>query len=319
MIVRDAYFSEIYELTKLGEDIVIVSSDLGAPSLDLFRRDFPQRFISVGIAEQNLLSVAAGIALAGKKVIAFGLNPFPVTRAFDQMRNLLNNLQIPITVAALNSGSCSAECGYTHMPIEDFAMVRTLPHVCMVNPSDEIIAKEAAKKLLGKKPVFLRFDKNISGYRYDEEIINFSRGFVTIGLESELSIITSGNIRASVENILPKLKMLGIDVKLIDAYAFPFDKKEFIDEIKNSRYILTIEDNVLSGGLGSLVLEILSDNHLNIPIKRLGLSFGNNLSECFINRDLWYEKLGFNEKQLCETIRKSYLELNKYDNNKKKI
>uniref|UniRef100_UPI003AB4037F hypothetical protein n=1 Tax=Phascolarctobacterium faecium TaxID=33025 RepID=UPI003AB4037F len=231
MIVRDAYFSEIYELTKVGEDIVIVSADLGAPSLDLFRRDFPQRFISVGIAEQNLLSVAAGIALAGKKVIAFGLNPFPVTRAFDQMRNLLNNLQIPITVAALNSGSCSAECGYTHMPIEDFAMVRTLPHVCMVNPSDEIIAKEAAKKLLGKKPVFLRFDKNISGYRYDEEIINFSRGFVTIGLESELSIITSGNIRASVENILPKLKMLGIDVKLIDAYAFPFDKKEFIDEI----------------------------------------------------------------------------------------
>ena len=222
-------------------------------------------------------------------------------------------------MAALNSGSCSAECGYTHMPIEDFAMVRTLPHVCMVNPSDEIIAKEAAKKLLGKKPVFLRFDKNISGYRYDEEIINFSRGFVTIGLESELSIITSGNIRASVENILPKLKMLGIDVKLIDAYAFPFDKKEFIDEIKNSRYILTIEDNVLSGGLGSLVLEILSDNHLNIPIKRLGLSFGNNLSECFINRDLWYEKLGFSEKQLCETIRKSYLELNKYDNNKKKI
>ena len=98
MIVRDAYFSEIYELTKLGEDIVIVSADLGAPSLDLFRRDFPQRFISVGIAEQNLLSVAAGIALAGKKVIAFGLNPFPVTRAFDQMRNLLNNLQIPITV-----------------------------------------------------------------------------------------------------------------------------------------------------------------------------------------------------------------------------
>ena len=75
--------------------------------------------------------------------------------------------------------------------------------------------------------------------------------------------------------------MLGIDVKLIDAYAFPFDKKEFIDEIKNSRYILTIEDNVLSGGLGSLVLEILLDNHLNIPIKRLGLSFGNNYVRMF--------------------------------------
>ena len=92
--VRDAFFNKIYDLVKSGEDIVIVTPDLGAPSLDEFRKNYPEKYVSVGIAEQNMISVAAGICLSGQNVIAYGLNPFPVTRAYDQIRSLMAELGV---------------------------------------------------------------------------------------------------------------------------------------------------------------------------------------------------------------------------------
>ena len=169
MRVRDAFFQEIYDLTKKGRDIVIVSSDLGAPSLDLFRKDFPHRFINVGIAEQNAVAVAAGLQLAGKQVIYYGLNPFPVTRAFDQMRDIMESLQIPITVTALNAGTCSADAGYTHMAIENMSVMRTLSHVRKINPSDEIMARMLARECIAHPcPRYIQFDKFIEDSCYRE-------------------------------------------------------------------------------------------------------------------------------------------------------
>lgn len=102
--VRDKFFNTIFEMIKFGEDIYVVSADLGAPSLDDLRKYFPNRFINVGIAEQSLISISAGLAVSSKKVIAYGLNPFPVTRAYDQLRCLMGELKIPVTLCALNSG-----------------------------------------------------------------------------------------------------------------------------------------------------------------------------------------------------------------------
>ena len=134
--VRDKFFNTIFELIKSGEDIYVVSADLGAPSLDDLRKYFPERFISVGIAEQSLVSISAGLATAGKKVVAYGLNPFPVTRAFDQVRCLMGELKIPVTLCALNAGVCSAEAGYTHMAIDVFNIMKCVPCVRIFNPAD---------------------------------------------------------------------------------------------------------------------------------------------------------------------------------------
>lgn len=281
---RDAFFNEIYRLVKSGEDICIVTADLGAPSLDAFRRDFPERYISVGIAEQSLVSITSGLALGGKKVIAYGLNPFPITRAFDQVRCLMAELNTPITLCALNAGLCSAECGYTHMPIEDIAMMRTLGNVRTFNPTDETIASRLAKETVEcKYPRFIRFDKSLSGALYSDEQVDFSDGFVCLktGGHYDIGIITCGCYAKELREWV--LGESGI--QLIDLFEFPNNKAKLLEAIMDCDAILTAEENVLSGGMGSYILELLSDSGITKPVRRLGLNFENGYYDVFTSRE----------------------------------
>lgn len=297
MRVRDAFFNEIYDLTKKGKDIVIVSSDLGAPSLDLFRKEFPHRFVNVGIAEQNAVAVAAGLQLAGKQVIYYGLNPFPVTRSFDQVRNIMEALQIPITVTALNAGTCSADAGYTHMAIENMSLMRTLSHVQLVNPSDETVARKLAQECINNpRPRYVQFDKFIQGIYYEtKDEIDFSKGFVSNQIESDLIIVAYGIMSRTMLNI-------NLPVKVIDCFSIPIDELAFVQEIQKAKKILTVEDGVLSGGLGSIVLEILNDNCINIPVIRKGLRFLNGMPKEYLNRDKIYDYEQLKETDLRTTI-----------------
>lgn len=284
--VRDAFFNRIYKMVQQGDDIVIITPDLGAPSLDDFRKYYPERFISVGIAEQNLISVAAGLVLSGKKVIAYGLNPFPITRAYDQIRSLLAEMGIPIMLCALNAGLCAAECGYTHMPVEDIGMMRMLSNIQIINPSDEtiseIIASEAARTSHTR---YIRFDKAIRGRIYNESEIDLNRGFTVYGESGEVCVITYGcyvkDIRKLVDEYVAKGKM----IQVIDLYSLPVDETQFISCLTKNIKILTVEESLKSAGIGSYVLEILSEHQIFLPVKRLGLSFDNGYYNVFTNRE----------------------------------
>ena len=286
MKVRDAFFYEIYKQVRKGEDIVIVSADIGAPSLDKFRRDFPNRFINVGIAEQNLIAVASGLQLSGKKVVAYGLNPFPVTRAFDQIRNLMASLQIPITLTALNAGTCSADAGYTHMPIENIAMVRSLKNISIINPSDEIMVKGLVQEIIqNPKPRYVQFDKSIEGKLYEENDIRFKAGLITNKKSSEVVVVATGVMaHGLMEKEMP--------VKVIDCFSLPISSDLFIKEVCGCKQIVTVEDGMVTGGIGSMVLEILNDFQMNIPVKRLGLNFRKGYPDTYTNRELILEQEG---------------------------
>ncbi len=285
--VRDSFFNTIYELTKSGEDIYIITADLGAPSLDEFRRDFPERYISIGIAEQSLVAVAAGLALGGKKVIAYGLNPFPVTRAFDQVRILMAEQKIPITLCALNAGLCSAECGYTHMPIEDIAMLRTLSNVEIVNPTDETISRKLAKEIVSSDiPRVIRFDKALNGCIYNEEDIDFRKGYVVSGSnkESKVGVVTSGCYAREIRNWIAENDCES-NVKLLDLFSLPVDEEALVKELMACEHIVTIEENVLQGGIGSMILEILSDKSCGKRVKRMGLDLRKGYYDVFTGRE----------------------------------
>lgn len=299
MKVRDIFFTKIYDKVKAGENIIIVSSDIGAPSLDRYRKEFPHRFVNVGIAEQNSITVAAGLQLSNgdKRVITYGLNPFPVTRAFDQLRNMLASLEIPITVTALNAGSCSADAGYTHMAVENMSIIRTLDNIQIINISDEAIAVRLVDEILSNPyPRYVQFDKFIDGRMYKEDEIDFNKGFITNG-NGDILVITYG-IMAK------KINSMNLPVKVFDFFCLPIDEEEFIKEVSSAKKIITVEDNVLKGGIGSMVLEILNDRNIKIPVFRKGLCFNVGYPKIYTNRELLFNEEGLSDNDIENFLRK---------------
>lgn len=306
--VRDAFFNKIYDLVKSGEDIVIVTPDLGAPSLDEFRKNYPEKYVSVGIAEQNMISVAAGICLSGQNVIAYGLNPFPVTRAYDQIRSLMAELGVPITLCALNAGLCSAECGYTHMPVEDIGMMRMLSGIQIINPSDATISEKLANNVTTvDTPRYIRFDKAVCGYLYEENEIDMEQGFTTYGIGGNICIITYGYFVSQMRAITDELIQKGCLIKLIDLFSLPVNQGLLLKEICKCRVLLVIEETVLAAGIGSYMLELISDHGVCMPIKRIGLNLSNGYYDVFTDRDYIQKDQGMDQ----ESIRKIIVEIAK--------
>lgn len=163
MNVRELFFSEIHRRVSEGEDIVLVTSDLAAPSLDQFRKEFPERYISVGVAEQNLIATASGLAIGGKKVVAWGLNPFVTSRAYDQIRNTASLMNIPIVFAGLHTGLSSAISGPTHVVLTDISLMRTCPNIVTYNVSDLGLAASVFEEALKfEHPCYIRIDKDVA-------------------------------------------------------------------------------------------------------------------------------------------------------------
>ncbi len=296
MNVRDRFFNEIYKKVQSGADIVLVSSDLGAPSLDDFRRDYPQRFVNVGIAEQNSIAVAGGLSLSGKTAITYGLNPFPVTRAFDQVRNIMASLEIPITVAALKAGTATAEAGVSHMALENIALLRTIRNVQIVNPSDETISCMATDEIIcNPKPRYIQFDPFISGTLYEQVEIDYKKGFVVTGREYKTAIVTTG-IWAHW------LKKEKLPVKLIDCFSLPVLETDFCEEIGACNRIITIEDGMIDGGIGSMTLEILNKYNMTVPVERMGISFENGYPSILSNRDMIFRQEGLTMEHVREIV-----------------
>lgn len=299
---RNRYLDEIYSLIKSGEDIVIVSADLAAQSLDALKRDYPKRFITVGIAEQNLISVSCGLALTGKKVIAYTSSPFPVLRGFDQIRNAVSLMKLPISILGIGSGFSIPEYGATHYCIEDMSLMRTCANLKTISISDENIAKEGAQlSLTTNQPLYFRFDKMISG-NLSNDSIDFEKGFRSFGNGSDVAIVTNGYFTQELFHQLDTLSSAGISSKIIDVFSIPFDEEKFIAEIKGIKHIITIEEHVLQGGVGSIVLEVLSDNNVYKPIKRIGLNFTSGYPNIYGSREYLLETNGLSIQDLLKQI-----------------
>ena len=310
--VRDAFFNRIYDLIKSGEDIFVLSADLGAPSLDDLRKYYPERFINVGIAEQCLIAMSAGMVEVGKKVVAYGLNPFPMTRAFDQFRCLMGEMKIPVTLCALNAGICSAAAGYTHMATEVFGMARMIPNVKIFYPSDETVSEILAEKVLNfDEPRYILFDKIAGGKIYNKDELNFDKGYTIYNptKKFEIGIISNSSHTKMLRSIADKFAEKNISLTIFDIFSIPLDEKIFVEDLKKCSNLLTVEENVLQGGLGSYVLEILSDNNLNIPIKRLGIDFKDGIPNVFMDRDYLRKLNGLDETGIISALNEIFEKL----------
>ncbi len=271
---RDAYGQALVELGHLHDDIVVLDADLSSSTKTAgFGKAFPARFINAGIAEQNMIGMAAGLAAAGKTVFASSFAIFAVGRAFEQVRNSLAYANLNVKVCATHAGLTVGEDGGSHQAVEDIAVMRSVPNMCVVVPADGPSTKAALYRLYQRKgPAYLRLGRLAVPKIYDGEKIDFVIGKgIELRKGKDVTIIACGIM---VHKSLEAAKLLaeeGIEAAVIDMHTIkPIDKELIIKQARSTGAILTVEEHNIIGGLGSAVAEVVAENH-PVFVERLGI------------------------------------------------
>jgi len=307
--MRDALIEGIYHRMSSDPSLMFLTADFGSPKLDLIRADYKDRFINVGIAEQNLVNVAAGLALEGFTVYAYAIAPFLVMRAYEQIRNnlalLSHSHQINVNLIGVGGGLSYDVSGPTHHSIEDIGIMRTLPNMTVFSPSDWVLAGRFIERTIAvKTPKYLRFDGKPLPNIYDPAApINLDKGFFTLAEGAEVCIISTGYMTHTALRAVETLSKIGIRAGLIDVFLIkPLPDRAFYDALKGYRHVVTLEEAFVGkGGLDTLVAGLLRGN--NADTRMTGMGFGDSYIFSMGGRDRLHELNGIGEKNIVDHIR----------------
>lgn len=259
---RESYANALVELGKTHENIVVLDADLaGATKTVVFQKAFPERHINCGIAEGNMMSMAAGMAASGLVPFASTFAMFAAGRAYEQVRNSIGYPHLNVKIGATHAGISVGEDGATHQCNEDIALMRVIPGMTVINPSDDIEARAAVKAAYEMEgPVYLRFGRlavpvinSNPDYRFE-----IGKGIV-LKEGKDVTIIATGLCVAPVLDAADKLAKQGIDAQVINIHTIkPIDEALIIQAAKKTGRLVTVEEHSVIGGLGSAVSDVLS-------------------------------------------------------------
>ncbi|MBE6806988.1 MAG: transketolase family protein [Ruminococcaceae bacterium] len=271
---RDAYGATLVELGNERTDIVVMDADLAAATkTGMFKKAHPDRFFNAGIAEGNMISVAAGLAASGKTVFASSFAMFAAGRAFEQIRNSVAYPRLNVKIAASHAGISVGEDGATHQCCEDIGIMRTIPGMVILNPADGPEAAAAVRAAADYNgPVYLRLGR-LAVPVFNEEGVDFTIGK---GKEmvagSDVTIIATGLLVNEAVIAAETLKAEGISVRVINmATIKPIDKEIILKAAAETGAIVTAEEHNVIGGLGSAVAEVLCESGKPVPMLRVGV------------------------------------------------
>jgi len=261
--MRKAFINELIKQARINKNIYLLVADVGYNLVEPFQQEFPDRFVNVGIAEQAMIGIASGLALKGKQVFCYSLGNFPTLRCLEQIRNDVCYHNLPVIIVNAGAGLYYGALGSSHHATEDIAVMRALPNMTVISPCDSIETVTYTEELcMLKTPSYLRLSGNESeDYTSKVSILNIDK----------VSIFATGSI---VGEALKASKILGDKYPVISVSRIkPLMDREFFHNLvrKYCKTIFTVEEHNLSGGLGSAILEAISDMGLNTRVVRIGL------------------------------------------------
>lgn len=272
--MRNTIIKAIYKAAKKNKNILFLTADLGYSVIENFQKELPNQVINVGIAEQNMISLAAGLALVGKKVFVYSIIPFVTMRCFEQIRVDVCYQNLDVNIIGVGGGYAYGTLGGTHHAIEDVAIMRALPNMKIIAPADPLEAEILIQDILKNKgPFYIRLNRG-------GELKLFS-GKENIGLNKNVCIKNTGDIAifstgAILEEVLKAnvlLKEKKIKAKIISISTLKLmNEKAILNKLKNCKLVISIEEHNVIGGLGSILAEIIAKNNLNIKLKSLGIN-----------------------------------------------
>ena len=271
---RDSYGNALVELGKEHENLVVLDADLAAATkTGVFKKAFPERHIDCGIAECNMAGIAAGLATTGKVPFMSTFAMFAAGRAFEQVRNSIGYPHLNVKIGATHAGISVGEDGATHQCNEDIALMRTIPGMVVINPSDDIEAKAAVKAAYEHVgPVYLRFGRLAAPVINDNPDYKFELGKGVLLKEGkDLTIVATGLMVSAALEAAEMLKKDGVDAEVINIHTIkPLDEDLIVASAKKTGKVVTVEEHSVIGGLGSAVCDCLCAK-APVPVRKIGI------------------------------------------------
>ena len=301
--IRSVFGKTLAELGRTNEDIVVLDADLSCSTqTQIFAKEFPERFFNCGIAEQDMIATAAGLASVGKIPFAASFAMFATGRTYDQIRNSVCYPEFNVKIIGTHGGVTVGEDGASHQALEDISLMRGIPNMAVIVPADcrecEQVIKFAAENY---GPMYIRIPRTNVCDIFDE---NYEFDFCKAQLleeGSDVTVITNGETLAEVLEASEVLQEKGYSVQVIHVPVIkPIDGATIIEHVKKTRFVITVENHSITGGLGSAVCELLAE-YYPLPVHRIGVNdtFGQSGKWDFL-----LEYYGLNSARLKDTIKR---------------
>ena len=300
---RDSYGNALKELAEEYPDLIVLDADLSNATKTLtFKKAYPDRFFDCGIAEANMMGIAAGLATCGKIPFASTFAMFASGRAFEQVRNSIGYPHLNVKIGATHAGITVGEDGASHQCLEDLALMRTIPGMVVMNPADDIEVKAAVKAALDYVgPVYLRFGRAACPVINDNPDYHFEIGTGTLLREGkDVSIIATGICVANALEAAELLAAEGIDAEVINICTIkPLDEELILQSAKKTGCVVTAEEAFIAGGLGGAVAELLSEK---LPTRQYRIGIRDRFGESGTAQGL-VEKYELDGKGICRQVK----------------
>jgi transketolase len=302
--MRKVFFQTLEEIAKKNQDIFLLVADLGVKFFQNFRNIDPSRFINVGVAEANMIGIAAGLSMSGKNVYCYSIIPFLLMRTFEQIRNDLCYNNLPVKLLGAGGGLVYGVEGFTHHAIEDVAIMRSLPNMTVVAPGDALEAKALAEKSVDyQRPLYIRFGRDLEPLVHQKKLeLEIGKGII-VREGKDICLLATGTMLYPGKIVTENLEKRGFNPTLISLHTIkPLDKDLIKDCARKYKFIFTLEEHNIIGGLGSAVAEVLAENNFSGRFRRIGIR--DEYSPYIGGPAYLLEKLGLDSENLTNFILK---------------
>ena len=295
--MRDAFLDSICQRMAEDNRIFFVSADFGSPVLDRIRSQFPDRFINVGIAEQNLINISAGLAIEGFKVFAYAIAPFITMRCYEQIRvslALLSEVRpMNVTLIGVGAGYSYVVSGPTHQCYEDLTVMRALPNIAVYSPADHVTAQALFADCVTQTGTkYLRLDAQVLPIIYESLLPDITSGFNIHSMGSEICLLATGYMVHTAQEVAKQLVSAGIKVGVIDLFNLTgFDKDKLAKTLSPYKGLVTMEEGFRGrGGIDSLMFEFTARRRMHLPVHNIGVEGKYRFEQG--NRKALHEEVG---------------------------
>jgi|TARA_R100000455_G_C6273599_1_gene131407 transketolase len=299
--MRDAFFNRLYDYVSKDKNVLVLTADHGAFGLKKIEKDFPEQYLNVGIAEQTLISLAAGLASCGKKVYVYAINNFVSLRVLEQVNVDICAMNLDVNIIGVGAGFTYSTDGPTHHGVQDVAAMINLPRLHVYNATDDINTKKLVDlSYLNKHPKYFRIEKGLLPRLYSEE------DDINLGVKqletttSDTIVFSSGFMTHTTQNVINTIKQNGIDVSHCDLFCLnPLPEQNILNLCENKR-VIVVEENIKSGGIGQKLFSLLKENGHKKDV--LNISLDNDFYFSFGDRNLLHKVTHLDESSINQKI-----------------